>query len=253
MGAVFEVVDLRSDRRRALKVMHPHLVRGPAQRRRFETEVRVGAAIASAHVVEVFDTGVDEATGMTWLLMELLDGETLDARVARLGPLPLADMVWVFEQLGHAIGAAHRAGVLHLDLKLANVLLARSKRAGGAIEVKVLDFGIARVVDASRTGAELTTAGGTVVWMAPEQSVSGERARPSVDVWPIGLIAYFLLTGLEYWRACRATDTGFNPRALFAEVLFEPLVPASARASEHGGRGGAAGGLRRVVRPVRGA
>ncbi len=234
MGAVFEVEQVATGGRYALKVMLAHLLHDERLRRHFETEAKVGARIESDHVVKVHDTGVDEATGMPWLLMEFLTGETLKARVAREGRLRLDEAAGVFEGLGHALSAAHRAGVLHLDLKPENVYLATPRLVGAPSVVKVLDFGISRVLDAGRTSAAQTTLGGTVAWMAPEQADAGQRARPAADVWAVGLLAFYALTGMEYWEAQSAPPERYNSRALLAEVMFMPLEPASARAQKLG-------------------
>ena len=234
MGAVYEVRDGRIEGRRALKVMLPHLVRDTKLRERFDKEARVGERIQSGHVVRVQDTGVDEATAQPWLLMELLEGETLEARIRREGALPLPEVAWMLRQVGHALGAAHGAGVLHLDLKPANLYLAKTYRAGDPYEVKVLDFGIARVIEAGRTSNELTSQGGTLAWMAPEQADRKPTVRPSIDVWPLGLIAFYMVTGREYWASQNVPEEEYSTRALLVEVQVKALVSAYERAAELG-------------------
>ena len=234
MGVVYEVLDTRSNRPRALKVMQGHLVRDAKKRESFAREAMVGSTIESDHVVEVIDLGVDEASGLPWILMELLRGETLEERVRREGALPPVEVARLFRHLGHALGSAHRKGVLHLDLKPANLFLAQPKLEGGGSVLKVLDFGIARMVEAGRTSAELTSQGGTLAWMAPEQSDEGERVKPAVDVWPLGLVAFYLLTGKEYWKNQNLTTEPYSARKLLREVTVDPKPPASQRARELG-------------------
>jgi serine/threonine-protein kinase len=134
-----------------------------------------------------------------------------------------------FEQLGHALGAAHDAGVVHRDLKPENIFLARSMRAGRAREVKVLDFGVAKIV-AEGTQAKTTSAVGTPLWLAPE-TMQG-RASPASDVWALGLIAFDMLVGFNFWRATDAASPGLAD--VLREITLEPIPLASARAAQKG-------------------
>ncbi|MFO0571518.1 MAG: serine/threonine-protein kinase [Polyangiaceae bacterium] len=228
MGAVYEVEQKSTGARRALKVMQPSLGRDPKASARFEQEARIGARIESDHVVEVLAAGIDSTTESPWLVMELLDGEDLGAHVARAGKLAVSDARGVLEQLCHALGAAHAAGVVHRDLKPENVFLARVKQVGVSSKVKVLDFGIAKLV--AETRAATTQAIGTPLWMAPEQTQAGKRIKPATDVWSLGLLAYWLLTGKYYWQTANQDDT--TAMALMKEVLFDPLAPATERAGK---------------------
>ncbi|MGC4087603.1 MAG: serine/threonine-protein kinase [Polyangiaceae bacterium] len=230
MGTVYVVEQLSTGKQRALKLMLPQLVSDASLRKRFEQEARVGAHIESEHIVDVVGAGVDAATGTPWLAMELLQGEDLAARVQRAGALPLDELRAVLGQLCHAIAAAHAAGVVHRDLKPENVFLAQARRAGVSITVKVLDFGIAKLVAESRTTA--TAAIGSPAWMAPEQTARGSAIGPTADVWAIGLITFFLLTGRHYFRA--ADDETATLAALLREVVLDPLPLASQRALELG-------------------
>jgi serine/threonine protein kinase len=228
MGAVYVAEQISTGRQRALKTMHAGLLADPRLRARFEQESRVGGRIASEHVVEVMAAGVDGPTGLPWLAMELLEGEDLAAYAARRGPLPASEVLELFEQIGHAVGAAHRVGVVHRDLKPENVFLATMRRAGAGHTVKVLDFGIAKIVADARTSA--TAAIGTPLWMAPEQSEARGKVGPQTDVWALGLIAFRLLSGRCYWSSANVEDA--SSIAVMREVLFDPIVAASARVSE---------------------
>jgi serine/threonine protein kinase len=230
MGAVYVVEQLSTGKQRALKVMHARYASDPRSRERFELEARAGARVASDHVVEVVAAGVDEATNTPWLVMEFLDGETLASAVGRRGALPRDEVREVFTQLGHALAAAHAVGLVHRDLKPENVVLATPRRAGAPFTVKVLDFGIAKLL--TEGAGSNTQAMGSPHWMAPEQTVTGSAIAPPTDVWALGLIAYHALVGAEYWRA--AQDEATNPMAMFVEVGAAPLGPASERATEQG-------------------
>lgn len=233
MGAVYVADQLSTGKARALKVMRAELVDDLDARRRFEQEARVGARVASDHVVEIHAAGVDGETGLPFLVMELLVGEDLASAIERSGPMPPSAVLAIFEQLCHAIGAAHGAGVVHRDLKPENVFLAKPRRAREAsVDVKVLDFGIAKVVEESASRKKSTQSIGTPLWMAPEQTELRSVVSPRTDVWALGLIAYYMLTGRPFWLAASSDEATMTQ--LFREVLMGPLPPPSARASEQG-------------------
>lgn len=239
MGAVFVAEQASTGKLRAIKLMHKELVADPKQRERFEQEARVGARIPSDHVVQVIAAGVDPATGAPWMAMELLEGEDLAGHLESRGALPAREVLTIFEQLCHALGAAHKAGIVHRDVKPENIFLAKMRSAAGEVSVKVLDFGIAKVVAESKTA--VTAAIGTPLWMAPEQSDPRAPITPAADVWSLGLIAFAALTGVPYWRA--ASDPHAAMTALMREILFDPIQPASARAAELGRPGLLPGGF----------
>jgi hypothetical protein len=211
--------------------MHPQLVTDERLRQRFVQEAKVAALIRSDHVVQVVGAGVDPQTGTPWLAMEMLEGETLHDYVARRNaPVSVMEIREVFSQLCHALAAAHDAGIVHRDLKPENVFLAIARREGVPFTVKVLDFGIAKLVAEAAT--HQTAAIGTPLWMAPEQTEHGGDVRPATDVWALGLIAFHLLTGMHYWKGGNAER--MSAAVLLREVIIEPLVPASVRAAEYG-------------------
>jgi len=225
MGAVFVVEQVSTGRERALKVMHADLVSDPTLRKRFVQEARVGARIESDHVVEVIAAGIDDASGMPWLVMELLRGEDLDSLLQRKGKLSLAESAAVFDQLCHALSAAHAVGVVHRDLKPENVFLSLARSAAVPFVVKVLDFGIAKVL--AEGTASTTAAMGSPLWMAPEQTEPGRAVTPATDVWALGLIAFRMLSGVCYWKG--ASAEGSSPVMLLREVVLDPIVAASER------------------------
>ena len=230
MGSLYVVDQLSTGKRRALKLMLSRKSDDPVARRRFVQEARVGALIASEHVVEVIAAGVEEMTDTPWLVMELLDGEDLRAYSDRAGPLPPAEVHELFEQLCHALAAAHAIPVVHRDLKPDNLFLARSRLAKSKVLLKILDFGIAKVVadEAGTTGSV-----GTPLWMAPEQSNPKVRISAATDVWSLGLIAFRLLTGKVFWLS--AHDPTASTSALLVEILVDAIPAASARSRELGG------------------
>lgn len=232
MGRVYVAEQISTGRQRALKVMLPRLAADAPSVARFVQEARVASRIESEHVVEVIGAGVDEETRMPWLAMELLQGETLAEAVERRGPLPRPDALEVMEQLCHALGAAHRAGLVHRDLKPENVFLARARRPGVAFTLKVLDFGIAKFLQEAKTAATATGAMGTPLWMAPEQAEARGKIGPATDVWALGLIAYFAITGRCYWRVASVPEASIG--ALLKEIVIDPIEPATTRAAEAG-------------------
>jgi serine/threonine protein kinase len=230
MGSVYVVSQISTGAQRALKLMRRELVADASLRDRFLQEARVGSRIASDHVVQVIAAGIDAASNVPWLVMELLNGEEVADRVKRAGPMSRAEVTEVAKQLGHALAAAHAVGVVHRDLKPNNLFLAASRTAGAPFSLKVLDFGIAKIVaDAKTTG---TVGLGTPLWMAPEQTEAKGYVGPGTDVWAVGLIVFYLLTGKSFWMAAAQPSTGIQ--TLLREILFEPIVPPSRRAAELG-------------------
>ncbi len=232
MGAVYVAEQISTGQKRALKVMLPQLVPDERSRQRFLDEARIGSRIDSEHVVSVVAAGIDAQSGVPWLAMELLDGTNLDEHVRREGPRPPGEVVELLDQVAHALGDAHRKGIIHRDLKPENLFLTRSRRRGSEMIVKILDFGIARTIAESRNAATVTSAIGSPMWMAPEQAQPGARLTPATDVWALGLITFYLLTGRCYWLA--ANGPSFNLQALLVEVVAQPIPPASERAAQLG-------------------
>jgi serine/threonine protein kinase len=232
MGTVYVAEQVSTGKLRALKVLHSEFALDDKHRERFVREARAGSAIRSEHVVEVVSAGVDEATGVPWLAMELLEGRDLASVVRQRGALPPGEVLEILLQVGHGLGAAHRAGLVHRDLKPENVFLAESRRVGARFTVKVLDFGIAKIVMAGTLDG--TQPIGTPLWMAPEQATEGGPLGPATDVWPLGLIAFQLLTGKMYWKSVE--DETASVLQLLNEIAMAPIEPASARAARYGAR-----------------
>ncbi len=236
MGAVYVVEQLSTGKQRALKLMSARLLSDAKAAERFLLEARVGSRVESEHVVEVIAAGIDESGSqrVPWLVMELLEGQSLEEAIATGGPMDPERAHEVLRQLCHGLGAAHRAGLVHRDVKPDNVFLARSKSATEGTKVKLLDFGIAKVL--SPTVGEhggVTAPMGTPTFMAPEQTRRGE-VDARADVWALGLVAYYVLTGTHYWRAANTPDAPLT--ALLVEISADPIEAPSTRAASQGRR-----------------
>ena len=227
MGSVYVVNQRSTGKQRALKLMSTELAGNDRARERFVLEARVGGKVDSDHVVEVVTAGIDEQTGAPYMVMELLRGEELADMMYRVGSLDLASVAEIYKQAGHALEKAHAQGIVHRDLKPENMFIAESRREGVPFTVKILDFGIAKLV-AERT-AEGTQPVGTPLFMAPEQTDRRGHIGPATDVWPLGVMCFYLLTGKHYWLAAEAGIT-----SLLREVVMDPLVAASQRAHQLG-------------------
>ncbi len=231
-GSLYVVEQVSTSKLRALKLMLPELVAQPTSRKRFELEAKIAARIQSDHVVESIASGVDPVSGTPWLAMELLEGQDLGTYTQKKRHLSPDEVLEIFSQLCHALGEAHKQGIVHRDVKPENIFLATPRRRGVPFMVKVLDFGIARILAESQTISGATTTGlGTPMWMAPEQTVPGGPVAPSTDVWPLGLIAFRLLTGYLFWKA--PYDSGASVMMLMAEAFMHPMPTASERAEHY--------------------
>jgi hypothetical protein len=227
MGSVFEAEDGRDGRIVALKVSAPDDAADARARRRLAREVDAGRTIDSPHVVRALAAGEDSATGLVWIALDLAPGPSLDAYVREHAPLEVAVAGRLLLQLGDALAAAHRVGVVHRDLKPDNIRV--EERPEGPW-LRVLDFGIAKSVAALEVSA--TAPGlGTPLWVAPEQSRAGNAPAPSADVWAYGLVAFFVLTGKLYWWHAREAS---SLAELALEIVRGTLEPASVRAQALG-------------------
>ena len=193
MAMVYEATDLRLDRSVAIKVMHAGLAEDPEFVERFEREARSAARLSHPNVVAVFDTGDDEGT--LFLVMEHVPGRTLRELIRTEAPFTPQRALTVLEPILRALSAAHGAGMIHRDMKPENVLLTASG------DVKVVDFGLARAVNAetqhTATGGVLI---GTVSYLSPELVVDG-KADARADVYASGVMLYEMLTGAKPHQA----------------------------------------------------
>ncbi len=201
MGSVWRAQHVELDAPVAVKFMTTNLE--PSLLARFEREAKACARLVSPHIVKVSDFGTFE--GSPYMVMELLEGEDLGARLKREGRLPLAILARVAEQIGKGLSVAHAAGIVHRDLKPANVFMAR---AGNEEIVKLLDFGVARETE-SRMVDDHTTSGvilGSPHHMSPEQA-AGELVDTRSDLWSFGVLLYQGLTGKRPFDGATLTAT----------------------------------------------
>jgi len=224
MGAVYEVEHLHTGQRLALKVLT--MQQQGAAVERFKREARAASRIQSDHVVRVTDADVaPELGGAPFLVMELLDGADLEHATAGGAP-SREDVVTWLRQVARALAKAHEAGIVHRDLKPENLFLTR--REDGSPLVKVLDFGIAKLTAESGVLTRSDQFLGTPAYMAPEQAESqGAPVTAATDLYAIGLIAFRLLVGKSYWRPGSLAQ-------MLAQILVEPMAPASERGSTLG-------------------
>jgi eukaryotic-like serine/threonine-protein kinase len=192
MGSVWVARHAKLGSTVAVKFLDAHLAASPIIVSRFEREARAVATLNTPHVVQVHDYGVED--GAPYLVMELLRGEDLSARLKARGRLPLAEAGRILAQMSRALRRAHDAGIVHRDLKPANVFLARLEEDEEI--VKILDFGIAketwaRADESTKTGEVF----GSPHYMSPEQARAEKTVDRRADIWAVGVIAYRMLTG----------------------------------------------------------
>jgi eukaryotic-like serine/threonine-protein kinase len=234
-GAVYVAEQLATERQVALKVLWPHVLSSTKAREQFTLEARITSRINSENVVQVLDAGVDPLNDLTYIVMELLEGRDLAKLVEDGGALPPATALEYLRQTAAGLEKAHRyvdrtgraAPIIHRDLKPDNLFL--THREDGSPLVKILDFGIAKILSQStQMSADVK---GTPLYMAYEQAARGPIG-PATDIWAFGLVAFYLLSGTSYWRSGNSSDGTMTH--LFAEVLSLPLVPPSQRLEELG-------------------
>jgi len=220
MGEVYRARDTRLGRDVAIKVLPPEFADDPERLRRFEREARATAALSHPNILDVHDVGTHE--GVPYLVEELLEGESLRERLAR-GPLPVREAAETAIQVAHGLAAAHEKHIVHRDLKPANVFITSEGT------VKILDFGLAKLVESvplgeadtltyAPTGAtEFGRVLGTMAYMAPEQA-RGMPVDPRTDIFSFGVVLYEMLAGERPFRGETATDT-------VAAILKEEPTP----------------------------
>ncbi len=233
MGEVYRARDTKLQRDVAIKVLPDLFARDAERLARFEREAKLLAALNHPGIATIH--GFEEFDGTHFLVMELVEGETLAERLAR-GPIPLEEAIELFTQIAEALDAAHEKGIVHRDLKPANIKITPEGR------VKVLDFGLAKVFqedapadDAStrlrpsgfgEAGTEVGAILGTASYMSPEQA-RGKTVDKKTDVWAFGCCLYEALSGRKVFHGETATDT--MAKVVQNEPNWENVPPAAVR------------------------
>ena len=212
MGIVYEAQNTSIGKRVAIKLVSSELAKNKDAVKRFQREAQAASAVESAHIVDIFDSGVSDE-GVPYIVMELLRGEDLGHRIRRLGRLELEDALHVTVQILRGLARAHAAGIIHRDLKPDNVFLV--DRDDDAAFVKILDFGISKVARQGDAPVQTLTKQGTVLgmpfYMSPEQAQALPDTDGRADLWSSGAILYECLTG-------RAPHTGGSYEAVIVSI-----------------------------------
>jgi hypothetical protein len=223
MGKVFRAKHAFLIRPTAIKLLKPELV-DKQSIARFEREATLASQLTHPNTVEVFDFGVTPE-GLFFCVMEHINGPSLQQLVERHGPLPPARVVYLLQQVCESLAEAHEAGMIHRDLKPQNIMACR--RGGKADVVKVLDFGLAKRTHATESLA-LTASGmlaGTPLYIAPERLRDPSSANPRTDIYSLGAVGFFLLTGREVFLGDSVADL------LFQVMNAEPPRPSTLQGS----------------------
>ena len=220
MGEVYKALDPRLNRTVAVKILHQHISDSPEARARFEREAQTIARLNNPHICVVYDVGRHEKTD--FLVMELLDGETLARRLER-GPLPLDQALRYAAEIADALDKAHRQGITHRDLKPGNIMLTRSG-------LKLLDFGLAKLrqsqivssLSEAPTKVDATAEGtivGSIHYMSPEQ-LEGAQTDSRTDIFAFGAVLHEMLTG-------RKAFDGKSAVSVMSAILKDTPAPVS--------------------------
>ncbi|MDQ8164877.1 MAG: serine/threonine-protein kinase, partial [Gemmatimonadota bacterium] len=214
-ATVYLARDIKHDRLVAIKVFKPELAETLGVER-FTREIRTAANLNHPHILTVLDSG--SADGLLYYVMPFADGESLRARITREGGLPIADVVRVMREVADALAAAHKAGVVHRDIKPDNVLLTGR-------HALVADFGVAKAISESTGKNQITTVGvalGTPAYMAPEQAAADPHVDHRADIYALGILGYEMLTG-------EPPFVRRSPHEVLAAHVTEPAPPVSQR------------------------
>ncbi|MBI5487619.1 MAG: protein kinase [Deltaproteobacteria bacterium] len=218
MGEVYEAEHAFLQRRLAIKILNPEYTRSEDAVKRFYREAQAAGRVGHENICEVFDVGTTVG-GLPYIVMQLLQGESLTKRIAASAPLPVSRVIDISEQALAALHAAHTVGIVHRDMKPDNVFLTR---IGGRPDfVKIVDFGISKIrfldaggnVTVTRTGTVL----GTPLYMSPEQARGESDVDARADVWSMGVIMYEMLLGHPPFK-------GDNYNQVLYSVLSAPIV-----------------------------
>jgi len=207
MGVVYKAEDTKLDRTVALKFLASHLLNDGEAKQRFLREAKAAASLHHANICPVYE--IDDADGQTFISMGFIEGETLEDRIAK-GPLPVKEALDIGQQIAKGLRAAHEKGIVHRDIKPANVLVAHDG------QVTIMDFGLARLTEASRLTKADTTMG-TMAYMSPEQA-QGMEVDQRTDIWALGVVLYEMIAGLRPFQ-------GQYDQALAYEIVHQEPQP----------------------------
>jgi serine/threonine-protein kinase len=229
MGEVYRAKDTKLGRDVALKILPASFTNDPERVARFRREAQVLASLNHPHIAQIY--GLDESGGTQFLILELVDGESLDKRIGR-GPIPVDEALGITRQIAEALEAAHEKGIIHRDLKPANIAVTIDG------QMKVLDFGLAKALETVSGSSDsinsptitspamMTGVGvilGTAAYMAPEQA-KGRAADKRSDIWALGCVLYEMLTGARAFGGEDVTDTLAN--VLKTDPDWKAIPPA---------------------------
>jgi len=214
MGVVYAAEDLQLERSVALKFLPPHALDSEQDRQRFQREARAAAALNHPAICTIYE--IAEERGMTFIAMELIEGQTLKDRLAA-APLTVSEALAIAEQIAAALAEAHAKGIVHRDVKPANIMITPTGRA------KLMDFGLARTAGAARITRTGTTTG-TLAYMSPEQA-RGEAIDRRTDLWSLGAVLYEMVTGSPPF-------TGEHEAAILYQIVYGDIEAPSAHAPD---------------------
>ena len=215
MAAVYQALDLRLNRRVAIKVLPPDLAFNPGVRSRFLREAQMAAGLTHPNIVPIYT--VDEVDGVVFFVMALVDGESVSARLRREGSFPVEEARSIVSQVADALDFAHRQGVVHRDIKPDNILLDRSTK-----RPMVTDFGIARAAAEEQRLTVTGMAVGTPAYMSPEQAMGEREIDGRSDIYSLGIVAYQMLAGETPFKAT-------NTPSMLMKHVSEPPPPLRGR------------------------
>jgi serine/threonine protein kinase len=217
MSTVHRALDLRLERPVAVKLLAEHLADDPTFVSRFQREAQAAARLIHPNIVQVFDSGQDEATSQYFIVMEYIEGSSCAEVLRDDGWVEVPEAIAIVEQACEGLHYAHRNGVVHRDVKPGNLLRAREG------EVKLADFGIAKATEQSSI-TQVGSVLGTAAYLAPEQA-RGEEAGPSADLYALGVVTYQLISGRLPYEASSLTELALKQQQE-APAMLDTLVAA---------------------------
>jgi serine/threonine-protein kinase len=200
MGSVYLAEHAMLGRRAAVKMLHPSFSSQPAIVTRFFNEARAATAISDPGIVQIFDFG-HHVDGSAYIAMELLEGETLDRRLHRVGRLPIGEALRLMRQVASSLGAAHARGIVHRDLKPENIFVVRDPEVATGERTKIVDFGIAKLVGDGVMKTQTSAVMGTPTYMSPEQCRGAGLVDQRSDVYALGCLLFTLIAGRPPFEA----------------------------------------------------